>query len=95
MDSQELAGGNFLGASFVRARRHLHRGAETGAPDHVISVPATKLIWSMDLRRGTPHGGVSMTVTDQLLAHNETYAPSPGDLAIPDKVAVIACMDAR
>ncbi|MBK5269117.1 MAG: carbonic anhydrase [Acidimicrobiia bacterium] len=40
-----------------------------------------------------------MTVTDELLANNETYAATfdQGDLAMPPskQVAVVACMDAR
>ena len=40
-----------------------------------------------------------MTVTDELLAHNEAYAASfdKGDLPLPPgrKIAVVACMDAR
>jgi carbonic anhydrase len=40
-----------------------------------------------------------MTVTDELIAHNETYAANfdKGDLPLPParKVAVVACMDAR
>jgi carbonic anhydrase len=40
-----------------------------------------------------------MTVTDQLLANNETYAAAftKGDLPMPPgkKVAIVACMDAR
>ena len=82
----------------VPGRKPRHRAR---AEAFVAALDADRAhFWPAACANPDQHGQLSpMTITDELLKHNESYAASfsKGDLPMPPgkKVAVVACMDAR